>query len=198
VFHKAGNRTLTDVILERRWDVGKGWTRLEQPDAMKSFWSFILYVFLACAIRPIAFLGLYLGMLAGRIRHLRIGKLNIWGDADFLRTCSSSLERLKKLDPGFYRLLTKSRVAHFVQDAKGPGGDAPPFLFLVNPAYLLWQADGIITRLIYVGYCVSSFSTHETGDKKYPNLHKEVIDKSRAWLETHQFPHELVECYGRQ
>jgi hypothetical protein len=155
-----------------------------------------LYFAMAFVINPLGLLSLRVAVAMGRMRHLQIGKLSLWGDADFLELCRSSLDRLNALDPGFYQILTEKSEVHIVQDATGSSGEAAPFLFVVGSHYLAWKSDGMIARLVYVGFCVSGFSMRQTWDKNFPNVRKEVMAKSRSWLERQCFPPELVECYA--
>lgn len=100
-------------------------------------------------------------------RRLRVGKLSIWGDADFLRLCSSTIDRLQKLDCDLHQVLTQRRWIWIVQSPHGAhhlGSLGPPWLFNVNPLYLAWRSDGVIARLIYVAFCLSEFSGRHSSD----------------------------------
>jgi hypothetical protein len=68
-------------------------------------------------------------------------------------------------------------------------------LFLISSAYVTWQTDGVIARLVYVAYCLSAFSPRQTWDDGLRDLHRKVMEDSRSWLEARGFPRQLVHCY---
>lgn len=80
------------------------------------------------------FLAFRLAAKEERLRHVRAGKLSVWGDADFVKLCSSSIERLRVLDPDLHRVLTRKSRATVVHDPEGrvSGCDAPPILFTME------------------------------------------------------------------
>jgi hypothetical protein len=162
---------------------------------MNKLRSSFLYVLSSFVIFPLCLLGASVAAKGKGIRRLRVGKLRVWGDEGFLKLCSSSIDRIQTLDPNLHQALTQRRRAWVFQDAQGPGGDAPPLVFLVNKSYVVWQSDGIVARLVYIAFCVSTFSTRQIWHDNFWNLHRKVMENSRSWLETRGFPRELADCY---
>ena len=139
--------------------------------------------------------------LAARVRglhRLRVGSLSVWGDAGFLSLCRGSIERLARLDGSLHHVLTEGRWVWIFQAPEGwpyIGNLGPPWLFSLEPAYAAWQSDGIIARLVYIGFCISEFPTGHTSRAEAEDRHKIVVERSRSWLACHSFPDQLVDCY---
>jgi len=153
-----------------------------------------LHVLAAYVVRPVMLLGLQVAAKERGFHRLRVGKLSVWGDSGFLDLCKSSIERLRTLDPVLYQALTRCRRAWVVEDPQHVGDGALPWLFTVDSAYVAWQAEGVIARLVYVALCLSAFSQPPTSAEE-ARRYQDVKNKSRSWLETRGFPQELVACY---
>src|ERR1017187_1362805 len=167
---------------------------------MKKLKSRFLYRVLAWnVIWPFLLLGFRVGEKVHGHRRLRSGKLSVWGDADFLNVCSSSIDRLQSLDCDLHLVLTQRRWVWVLQASKGTpymGCLGPPWLFNVDPLYMSWHSDGIIARLVYVAFCISEFSTHHTSKEEMQERHLIVMKSSGSWLEMRGFPQGLVDCYA--
>ena len=163
---------------------------------MKKMRACFLYLLLWYVMLPSILLALPLAMKEGGIRRLRIGKLSVWGNPVFLELCKSSIERLKSLDATLYQALTQCRRVWVLQDPEHIGDATPLRIFMVNSAYLAWQSDGIIARLIYMAFCMSGFSGRHTSEVESRDIYQKVMKNSRSWLETRGFPQQLVDCYA--
>lgn len=154
-----------------------------------------LYVLAAYVLRPLVLLAIQVATKERGLHRLRVGKLSVWGDSGFLDLCKSSIERLKTLDPVLYQALTRCRRVWAFQDPQPVGCDAPPWLYCIGSAYVAWQSDGILARLVYVAFSISEYPQGPTFDEDSWGTQQKVMKNSRSWLETRGFPQQLVDCY---
>jgi hypothetical protein len=158
-------------------------------------------VIFTCVTFPMALAGLWVATTLARARPVRVGKLTICGPPSFLELCGASVERLASLDPMMYRRLTGEHpVWVFYEDARSEQF-GPPWVVAINSAYVKWQSEGIIARLVYLIYYMAAFprpvmsrkEQAEAGPKRLA-----ALAQTKAWVEDRAFPAALVQCYSEQ
>ena len=146
---------------------------------------------------PLCLLGFRVAAKGRGLDRLRVGKLSLWGDRPFLDLCKSSIERLKALDLNLYEALTRHRWVWVWQSPKSePDSSTSPRLFSIDPAYVAWQTDGIIARLVYVAFYVSACSRRKVSQDGVRSTNRSAMEESLSWLKTRGFPDELAACYS--
>jgi hypothetical protein len=160
-----------------------------------------LHVIFTCVTFPMTLAGLWVAATLARARPVRVGKLTICGPPSFLELCRGSLERLASLDPMMYRRLTgDQRVWVFYEDTRSEQF-GPPWVVAINSAYVKWQNEGIIARLVYLIYCMAAFPRPVMSRKEQAAAGPRrlaALAQTKAWLEERAFPGALIGCFSEQ
>ena len=126
---------------------------------------------------------------------LRIGTLTFWGPRDFLETCAASVRRLQELDSELHSRLTTKQKLIFYYSPKYLRQAYFLWIFSIDNTWTVWKSDGIIARLVYSAQLVTLMPKRVMSKAASHVLHSEVSAKTLSWLEAHQFPKPLVDCF---
>jgi hypothetical protein len=156
-----------------------------------------LNILAVCVFCPLGLLAFRVAAKAHGLSRLRVGKLLFWGEPAFLDLCKSSIERLRTLDSDLWQILTRGRWVWVYQERHDVGSVGPPFwLFNMDPAYVAWQSEGVIARLVYIAFCISIFCRRGISEDKGPSPYGRAVTETKSWLEARGFPQPLIACYG--
>ncbi len=126
---------------------------------------------------------------------LRIGTLTFWGPRDFLETCAASVLRLQELDSQLHSQLTTMQKLTFYYSPKYLRQAYFLWIFSISDSWTVWKSDGIIARLVYSAQLATSMPRQVMSKAASDALHSEVSAKTLSWLEAHQFPKPLADCF---
>jgi hypothetical protein len=168
------------------------------PD-MPRFWPSLLHQLYCRLLFPIWLLGLKLGSRFSRHRLIRVGRLTICGPATFIGLCKDSVERLASLDVGIHGRLTAGQPMWVFGDCERGERFGPPWIVFVSAGYAARQTDGVIAWLVYVAFYMAAFpcpSFNREEQRRALLKHQDVLAQTKAWLEQHAFPAELIGCFS--
>ena len=126
---------------------------------------------------------------------LRIGTLTFWGPRDFLETCAASVQRLQELDSELHSRLTTKQKLIFYYSPKYFRQAYYLWIFSIDNTWTVWKSDGIIARLVYSAQLVTLMPRRVMSKAASRALHSEISAKTLSWLEKHQFPKPLADCF---
>ena len=168
---------------------------------MDRLWGKFLHVIFKCVMSPVVLAALSIAGKLARARPVRVGKLTICGPPSFVDLCRASVERLSFLDPVMYRRLTGEHRIWVFHDDSRSAQFGPPWMVEISSAYVKWQNEGVIARLVYLIYFMAEFPRPvlsrkervEAGPKRLA-----VMAQTKAWLEERAFPEALIGCYSEE
>lgn len=109
------------------------------------------------------------------------------------------MNRLKEIDRTLYCTITESHDHTFWFHPLIHSHDLVRGYYSIPDAYCVWGESGIIAKLVE-----AAFTDHVLQRRVMAVLRKGaavtnrliIDDRTRAWLQSHDFPSELVETYG--
>jgi len=130
---------------------------------------------------------------------VKIGESTFHGPAEFLRTCEEAMADLSKLDSQAYRALTVDRQYTFWYGRHLLVCDLFTGVFSIDDTFLQWGTFGITARLVEAYYSTLFIKRQLRSVFHKSDANKKVDqmkDCTRSWLISHNYPSELVECFG--
>ena len=127
---------------------------------------------------------------------LKIGECRFYGPQGFLDLCKRALEMLDGCDRAVYQAVVSGRFVCWYE----PRGSLAYFRHLcpVSEAYFAWREQGVITCLVYSYFKTKMYHEHRASlydNAKFLQEHRLVYRHVGCWLESHGFPHELIQLF---
>jgi len=131
-------------------------------------------------------------------RTLRIGQTTFYGPPEFVRVCEEAMTSLAKVDPQVYEGLTEGYRYVVWYGEHRLSEDLITGVFSIDDSFLSWGTLGVTARL------VEAYHTTVLTERKLRNvlsgpdadkLIGQMKTSTREWLISHDYPHELTECY---
>ncbi len=156
------------------------------------WWGPRVFVPLACSVFVVV-------AWLGRVPHIHIGKLSIWGPQPFLDLCKTAVERLQAMDSSLLRCLTEVGRLWCIP-GPWPGVSRHIRIFSVSEEWMAWECQGVVARLVYIAYYLAAYPPPVRTETPAAAVltRRTVLAQTRAWVEAHGFSPQLVECFAEQ
>lgn len=138
---------------------------------------------------------LHIRWIVGRYKRLRIEHCTFYGPEDFLAVSQKAMNMLRTADAAIYESVIHDKYTFWYEP------EAYVFfkkLCSISRSYLAWEEYGVITCVVH-GYFVMETAYRpklpRMEPKEFKRIDRDIYYGVYSWLEKHQFPIELVNCF---
>jgi hypothetical protein len=138
--------------------------------------------------------------LLGKYQRLRIQKCYFYGPQEFISIATKAMDMLRDLDRPVYDGLVRGKYVFWDEPVGGVSFESHCG---IPRGFSSWKEQGIIVCVIqsYMGTKLARLDRsvlRRNGKEWQASTHRRVYSATRAWLEQHGFPNELVNCFPKE
>ena len=133
----------------------------------------------------------------GRYGRFQAGKCCFCGPPEFLSLCSNAMHALSLMDRPLFESVAGQKLMLWYEPQILVVFDGH---FGISEKYVSWKERGVIACIVYAHFEGELRSGLRLWQRLYEDtaVTRQKIHRAvRGWLETHDFPRELVDCFDK-